>query len=141
MDLKMNIFLNFLLHFIFIATFLFLYVVSIIIIRPFRKHKIRNNSTIFYKLSYLVYFLIFIVLSYLVLFFSSADYQDSTTIDPVYKIYYAIVGFAFVVPNLAIMFRRKAEIIRSSYNIFFGILNLIISVLLLYIIYAVPWKF
>jgi hypothetical protein len=137
----MNIFLNFLLHLIFIATFVFLYVVSIIILRPFRKHKKRNYSTILYKLTYLLYLATFIVLTYLVLFFSSANYQDSTNVESVYKIYYGIVSFAFIVPNMAIMFRRKALYIRRFYNIFFGFLNLIVTGSLLYIIFVVPWDF
>jgi hypothetical protein len=137
----MNMFLNFLLHFIFIATFIFLYVVSIIIIRPFRKHKERNFSTIFFKLSYLFYLATFIVLVYLVLFFSTESYQDSANVDKIYKIFYGVVSFAFLVPNLAIMFRRRAGYIRRFYNIFFGILNLIITAFLFYIILYVFWGF
>ena len=55
----MNGFLNFLLHLIFIATFVFLYVVSIIILRPFRKHRKRPVSTIALKMSYLLYLAVF----------------------------------------------------------------------------------
>ena len=47
--------MNFLLHFIFITAFLLVYVVAIIILKPFRKHRKRPVSTITLKISYLVY--------------------------------------------------------------------------------------
>jgi len=40
----MNNFFQFLLHFIFIATFLFVYIIAIIILKPFRLHRKRKIS-------------------------------------------------------------------------------------------------
>ncbi len=47
--------MTFLLHFIFIAAFLLIYIIAIIILKPFRMHRKRPVSTIFIKASYLVY--------------------------------------------------------------------------------------
>jgi len=64
----MNNFFQFLLHFIFIATFLFVYIIAIIILKPFRLHRKRKFSTITLKLSYLIYLAFFLGFVYLVLF-------------------------------------------------------------------------
>ncbi len=138
----MNGFLNFLLHFIFIGTFLFLYVVSIIILRPFRIHRKRPASTIALKMSYLLYLAIFLVLSYLVLFHSGVPPESEDPGTPGYlNIYYAIVIFAFFVPNIGIMIRRRIRRFRKQYNVLFMVINLVITISLSYIIYSMSWEF
>ncbi|MGC9341215.1 MAG: hypothetical protein ACP5E3_00795, partial [Bacteroidales bacterium] len=100
----MNGFLNFFLHFIFIATFIFLIVVSFILLRPFRVHSTRRVSTMALKLSYLVYLIIFITLVYMVLFFSEIPGEDEAWADDwMMKICYIIIIISFFIPNLAIM--------------------------------------
>jgi len=64
--------MNFLLHFIFIAAFLLIYIVAIIILKPFRIHRKRPLSTIFIKASYLIYLACFMLMAYLILFFSAS---------------------------------------------------------------------
>ncbi len=137
----MNGFLNFLLHLIFIATFLFLYVVSIIIIRPFRFHRKRPYSTIIFKTTYLGYLAVFLALAYLVLFFSGSQTVDTEENSFLFKIYYGIVIFSFIVPNLSIMFRRKIKRFRRAYNITFSIINVFVVLALLFIISSVQWEF
>jgi hypothetical protein len=134
--------MNFLLHFIFIATFFFLYIVSIIILRPLRIHRKRPVSTISLKVSYLAYLIVFLVLAYLVLFFSDVpkDDQDQSG-DSLFNIYYAIVIFSFFIPNIAIMLRRKVDKLRTAYNIIFTAVNLFVILALSFILYTYPWKF
>ena len=138
----MNGFLNFLLHFIFIATFSFLYVVSIIILKPFRLHRKRPGSTLILKLSYLVYLLVFLIMAYLVLFYSKMEGSlDDISFDSRYNLYYIAVIISFVVPNVSIMFRRKIKVFRTAYNYGFTAINILITFTLFFIIYSTPWHF
>jgi len=136
----MNGFVNFLLNFIFIVSFFLVFFVTVIIVRPLRKHKERPVSTILFKLSYLGYLLIFILLTYLVLFFSGGNDEGNTITSNIYRIYYLIVGISFLVPNLSMMFRRKVKKLRSLYNVLFTAINILIILVLIYIIYAVNWS-
>ena len=134
--------MNFLLHFVFIVTFIFLFVVSIVILRPFRIHRHRPRSTIALKLSYLLYLAIFLLLSYLVLFFSGPPPEpNETNSDPYFNVYYVIMIIAFLIPNIAIMFRRKIKSFRLAYNYLVTGLNIIIALSLVYVIYRMPWEF
>jgi len=138
----MNGFLNFLLHLIFIATFVFLYVVSVIILRPFRVHRKRPVSTIALKTSYLLYLVVFLVLAYMVLFHAGTPPEtEDPGADRYLNVYYAVVITAFFVPNLAIMIRRKIGHFRTQYNIIFSIVNILISLSLAYIIFSLNWEF
>ena len=138
----MNGFLSFLLHMIFIATFSFLYVVSFIILKPFRIHTKRPVSTVIYKLSYLLYLIVFLSLAYLALFFSGGPGNfDDFTLDKQYIIYYIVIIIAFFLPNIAIMLRRRVKDLRVLYNYTFAIANFIITLVLFYIIYLINWEF
>ncbi len=134
--------MNFLLHLIFIATFIFLFVVSIIILRPFRVHRKRAVSTIALKVSYLVYLLAFLLLAYLVLFYSGirSEEDDPSGKNP-FILYYVAVILAFFVPNLGIMLRRKFDKLRSQYNLIFTVINLFTTLVLAFIIYTMSWEF
>ncbi len=138
----MNGFLSFFLHAIFIATFSFLYVVTILILKPFRIHRKRPVSTVMYKLSYLVYLLVFIILAYLALFFSGGpDNFNEMAFDKRYTIYYVVIIIAFFLPNIAIMLRRKIKDLRVVYNYAFTIVNIIITIILCYTLYLIKWEF
>ncbi len=134
--------MNFLLHLIFIATFIFLFVVSIIILRPFRIHRKRTFSTIAIKVSYLIYLLTFLLLAYLVLFYSGtrSDEEEPVGKNP-FAIYYVAVILAFFIPNIGIMLRRKINKFRSQYNLIFTGVNLFTTLILAFIIYTMPWEF
>jgi len=129
--------LNFLLHFIFIAVFLFLFVVSLIILKPFRIHKKRPYSTISLKLSYLIYLLSFLVLAYLLLFFSRirGEVEENSIND--FTIYYIIIIVAFLLPNIGIMLRRKVKRLRTQYNVIFTAINLGITFILIFLVLTV----
>jgi hypothetical protein len=134
--------MNFLLHFIFIAAFLLIYIIAIIILKPFRIHRKRPVSTILIKASYLIYLAGFLLMAYLILFFSSGS-EPSEEVDEE-KIFNALTVFsifAFFIPNIGIMIRRKIIKWRVSYNYIVAGLNLLIALGMMWFILDIPWEF
>ena len=134
--------MNFLLHFIFIAAFLLIYIIAIIILKPFRIHRKRPVSTILIKASYLIYLACFLLMAYLILFFSSGS-EPSEEVDEE-KILNALTIFsifAFFIPNIGIMVRRRITTWRVSYNYLVTALNLIIALGMTWFILDIPWEF
>jgi len=138
----MNNFFQFLLHFIFVATFLFVYIIAIIILKPFRLHRKRKISTITLKLSYLVYLAFFLSFVYLVLFFASNEVNTEENMENgTSAIYYAIVLVSFFIPNIGIMIRRRFKKNRTIYNYLGSFLNLMIILALVFMMSQVQWNF
>jgi len=134
--------MNFLLHFIFIAAFLLIYIVAIIILKPFRIHRKRPLSTIFIKASYLIYLACFMLMAYLILFFSATS-EPSEDVDEE-RILNALTIFsvlAFFIPNIGIMIRRRINSWRVTYNYVITALNILISLGLIWFILDLPWQF
>jgi hypothetical protein len=134
--------MSFLLHFIFIAAFLLVYVIAIIILKPFRLHRKRPVSTIVLKLSYLVYLASFMLLAYLVLFFSmNTEPVEETSEEKILNAFTIFSIIAFFVPNIGIMIRRSIKSWRVLYNYLFSFVNLVIAGGLIYYITDIPWQF
>jgi hypothetical protein len=77
-----------------------------------------------------------------VLFFNGKGVIEEDPVeDNSFYIYYAIVIFSFIVPNMAIMLRKKIKRFRETYNVVFTIVNVIIGPALIHIITIIPWKF
>ena len=134
--------MNFLLHFIFIAAFLLVYVIAIIILKPFRMHRKRPVSTITLKTSYLVYLAAFMLLAYLVLFFAiTSEPTEEASDEKILNIFTIFSVFAFFIPNVGIMIRRSIKAWRITYNYVITAINLIIAVGLIYYITDIPWQF
>ncbi len=134
--------MNFLLHFIFIAAFLLIYIIAIIILKPFRIHRKRPLSTVFIKASYLVYLACFMLMAYLILFFS-ANSEPAEDVDEE-RILNALTVFsvlAFFIPNIGIMIRRRINSWRVTYNYVITALNILISLGLIWFIMDLPWQF
>jgi len=134
--------MNFLLHFIFIAAFLLIYIIAIIILKPFRIHRKRPVSTILIKASYLIYLACFLLMAYLILFFSSGS-EPSEEVDEE-RIFNALTVFsifAFFIPNIGIMVRRRISSWRVSYNYIVTALNLLIAMGMIWFILDIPWDF
>lgn len=134
--------MNFLLHFIFIAAFLLIYIVAIIILKPFRIHRKRPLSTISIKASYLIYLACFMLMAYLILFFSATS-EPSEDVDEE-RILNALTIFsvlAFFIPNIGIMIRRRINSWRVTYNYVVTALNILISLGLIWFIMDLPWQF
>jgi uncharacterized membrane protein YhaH (DUF805 family) len=134
--------MNFLLHFIFVTAFLLVYVVAIIILKPFRLHRKRPASTIVLKTSYLIYLAAFLLLAYLVLFFSiTSEPTEEAAEERILTIFTVFSVFAFFIPNVGIMIRRSVESWRVTYNYIFSGINLLIAGGLVYYIIDIPWQF
>lgn len=134
--------MSFLLHFIFIAAFLLIYIIAIIILKPFRIHRKRPVSTIFLKSSYLLYLACFMLLAYLILFFSATT-EPTEDVDEE-KVLNTLTLFsvlAFFIPNIGIMIRRRIGSWRVTYNYLMTALNLLISLGLIWFIVDLPWQF
>ena len=138
----MNNFFQFLLHFIFIATFLFVYIIAIIILKPFRLHRKRKLSTLALKISYLVYLAVFLAFVYLVLFFADNEVDSEETMENgTSAVYYIIVLVSFFIPNIGIMIRRRFKKNRGNYNLFVAALNFTIILALVFLMSQVRWDF
>lgn len=134
--------MNFLLHFIFIAAFLLIYIIAIIILKPFRIHRKRPVSTVFIKVSYLVYLACFLLMAYLILFFAPAIEPEENVDEE--RILNALTVFsilAFFIPNIGIMVRRRIGNWRVSYNYLVSAFNLFFALGLIWFLLDLPWKF
>ena len=134
--------MNFLLHFIFIAAFLLIYIIAIIILKPFRIHRKRPMSTIFLKASYLVYLACFLLMAYLILFFSATtEPSDDVDEERILNLLTIFSVLAFFIPNIGIMIRRRISSWRVTYNYVVTALNILISLGLIWFILDMPWQF
>jgi len=134
--------MNFLLHFIFIAAFLLIYIIAIIILKPFRIHRKRPLSTILIKSSYLVYLACFLLMAYLILFFSATgEPEDEVDEDRILNVLTIFSIFAFFIPNIGIMIRRRIGSWRVSYNYLMTALNILIALGMIWFILDLPWEF
>lgn len=134
--------MTFLLHFIFIAAFLLIYIIAIIILKPFRIHRKRAVSTIFIKVSYLIYLACFLLMAYLILFFLPAA-EPAKELDEE-RILNSLTVFsilAFFIPNIGIMIRRRILSWRVAYNYLISGFNIVISMGLIWFILDLPWQF
>jgi len=134
--------MNFLLHFIFIAAFLLIYIIAIIILKPFRIHRKRPVSTILIKASYLIYLACFLLMAYLILFFSaSSEPAEEVDEEKVLNTLTVFSIFAFFIPNIGIMIRRRIVNWRIPYNYVVTVLNIVISLIMIWFIMDIPWEF
>lgn len=134
--------MNFLLHFIFIAAFLLIYIIAIIVLKPFRIHRKRPTSTIFLKTSYLLYLACFLLMAYMILFFSaSSQPTDDVDEERILNLLTVFSVLAFFIPNIGIMIRRRISSWRVTYNYLVTGLNVLISIGLIWFILDMPWQF
>ena len=134
--------MNFLLHFIFIAAFLLIYIIAIIILKPFRVHRKRPVSTIFIKSSYLVYLACFLLMAYLILFFlPTAEPTEEMDEEKILNSLTIFSVLAFFIPNIGIMIRRRIVSWRISYNYLISGFNIVIAIGLIWFIRDLPWQF
>jgi hypothetical protein len=134
--------MNLLLHIIFVTAFLLVYVIAIIILKPFRLHRKRPISTVTLKMSYLVYLATFMVLAYFVLFFSfTSEPTEEATEEKILNVFTVFSVLAFFIPNIGIMIRRSVTSWRVTYNYLFSFINLVIAGGLIYYISDIPWQF
>lgn len=118
---------------IFIAAFLFIYLVAIILLKPMRFHVKRKYSTSSLKFSYLMYLAIFLIFSYLFMFYNTGILYLEDPDNPRTLTHFCLLMLVFIIPNVGILIRRKIKK-RSGYNIFFTVMNLICGAYLWFLI-------
>jgi hypothetical protein len=134
--------MNFLLHFIFIAAFLLIFIIAIIILKPFRIHRKRPVSTILIKASYLIYLACFLLMAYMILFFSAnSEPTEEVDEEKVLNMLTIFSVFAFFIPNIGIMIRRRIGSWRVTYNYLVTFLNILIALGMIWFIMDLPWEF
>ena len=137
----MNNFFQLILHLIFIATFLFIFIIAFIILKPFRLHHKRKISTVAIKVSYLIYLIFFLGFVYLVLFFADNTAKEEETLEfNTSALYYILVLLAFFLPNIGIMIRRRFNKNRITYNYVMTIINLLTIGALVFLMGSIEWK-
>ncbi len=126
-------------QFFFLIGYIILFIVSIIILRPFRIHKRRRGSTISLKVSYLIFLALFLTFTYMLLFGDKVIDENEQSYDSIFNIYFLIFLTATIVPNVGIMIRRRIKKNRAEYNIIFTLVNLLYGLYLLFLIASGQW--
>jgi hypothetical protein len=123
----------------FLIGYVLIFVVTIIILRPFRIHRRRMKSTIVLKISYLLYQISFLVFTYLLLFGNKELAEDEQPYDTLFNIHFMLFLTATILPNLGIMIRKRIKRNRIEYNITVTLINIIYFIYLLYLCFSRKW--
>jgi len=126
-------------EFFFLIGYIIIYIVSIIILRPFRLHRKRKKSTISLKFSYLLYLAVFLFFTYLLLFGNKKPSEDDVPYETLFNIHFLIFLTATLVPNIGIMVRKKIKKNRIEYNIMFTLINALYFIYLFYLCFSKQW--
>jgi drug/metabolite transporter (DMT)-like permease len=123
----------------FIFGLLLLYVISIIILKPFRIHRKRPVSTILLKTSYLFFLGLFLLFTYLLLFGTKQFDNSSIPYDTLFNVHFLLFLSSTIVPNIGIMIRRRITKKRIEYNVLFSVVNLIYAGYMVYAVSTGKW--
>lgn len=123
----------------FLLGYLLLFVVSIIILKPFRIHRKRPVSTISLKVSYLLFLLIFLLFTYLLLFGQKQLSEEDIPYDTLFNIHFLFFLSSTIIPNVGIMVRRSMKKNRVIYNLIFTGVNLIYATYLFWAVSVGKW--
>ncbi|MBN1950415.1 MAG: hypothetical protein JW801_04375 [Bacteroidales bacterium] len=127
-------------QFFFLVGYIILFIVSIIILRPFRVHKRRRVSTMSIKLSYLIFLALFLSFTYMLLFGPKSTENTDTTNEPeFFNVYFLIFLSSTIIPNIGIMIRRRIKKKRVEYNFSLTVINLMYAAYLLFLILTERW--
>jgi hypothetical protein len=124
----------------FLAGYVIIYVVTILILQPFKYHKRRNKSTISLKVSYLLFLLGFLTFTYLLLFGEKIITEEEQPFDTLFNIHFIFFLTSAIVPNVGIMIRRKIKKNRIEFNILFTLINFLYFVYLMYLSFSDMWE-
>jgi len=123
----------------FLIGYVLIFVVTIIILRPFRIHRRRMKSTIALKISYLLYQISFLVFTYLLLFGNKELAEGEKPYDTLFNVHFMLFLTATILPNLGIMIRKGIKKNRIEYNVTVTLINLIYFVYLFYLCFSRKW--
>jgi hypothetical protein len=123
----------------FLIGYVVLFVVTILILQPFRYHRRRMKSTILLKVSYLLYLASFLAFTYLLLFGKKEIADTEKPYDTLFNIHFLFFLTSTIVPNIGIMIRRKIKKNRVDYNLLVSVINLLYFFYLLYLCFSHKW--
>lgn len=123
----------------FLIGYVVLFIVTILILQPFKYHRRRLKSTILLKLSYLLYLVSFLIFTYLLLFGKKEISDSEQPYDTLFNIHFLFFLTSTLVPNIGIMIRRKIRKSRVDYNILVSVINLIYFSYLIYLCVSHKW--
>lgn len=123
----------------FLIGYCVLFVVTVIILKPFRYHKRRKKSTIFLKISYLLYLISFLLFTYLLLFGNKEIAKTEQAYETIFNVHFLFFLTSTVIPNVGIMIRRNIKSRRVEYNVVVGIINLLYFSYLIYLCVSHKW--
>ena len=135
----MGSFLHSIFQVFFLIGYILIFIVTIIIIRPFRIHKRRTKSTIALKVSYLLYQLSFLAFTYLLLFGNKELSSEEVPYNSLFNIHFFFFLSATIIPNIGIMIRRTIKRSRIEYNVTVTMINLMYFIYLLYLCFSHKW--
>jgi hypothetical protein len=119
-------------RFLFIVAFALIFILAVILLKPFRLHHKRPISTFSLKFSYLLYLISALFITFLFLFNfgkSGTFFEDIN--NPRASMHFVILMVTLVVPSTGIFLRRSFKR-RDIYNVLFTVIN--ITCLIYYIL-------
>ena len=123
----------------FLIGYVVLFIVTILILQPFKYHRRRLKSTILLKMTYLLYLASFLTFTYLLLFGKKEISDSEQPYDTLFNIHFLFFLTSTIVPNIGIMIRRKIRKSRVDYNILVSVINLIYFFYLVYLCVSHKW--
>lgn len=123
----------------FVLGLLLVFVVSLIILKPFRVHHKRPITTIMLKVSYVVFLLLFLCFTHLLLFGSKISSDELLVYDTLFNIHFLFFVSATIVPNFGVMARRHFKKKRVAYNVSFSVVNVLYIAYFVFAIVTSKW--
>ncbi len=121
-------------HFLLLIVFLIMYVLAFIIIKPIRLNRKLLISTLSLKITYLFYLGILLISIYLFMFHGPNDIEHRLS-----EIFFFTLLLCLFVPTIGILLRRNFKKYREIYNYIFSLINLIITVFIIYKLDQFDW--
>lgn len=123
----------------FLIGYLLLFVVTLLILRPFRYNRQRMKSTIALKVSYLLFLAVFLVFTYLLLFGKKEPPDADSLYAGLFNVHFLFFLSSLLIPNIGIMARRRVKKKRKEYNLIFTLINLIYFIYLMFLCVTRKW--
>ncbi|NOY38603.1 MAG: hypothetical protein GXO83_13635 [Chlorobi bacterium] len=115
---------NILLHILVLSGFAILYILAWILLQPTVIHRKRKFSTLFLKISYLIYLAFLLAFVFFLTFYKENPEAFFT------NLHFTLILFSAFIPTVAMFARRRIKKGRSLYNLIFTGINLLIVVFL-----------
>ena len=121
-------------HFLLMIAFLITYVLAFIIVKPFLLNHKRLVSTLILKVSFLIYIAVLLISVYLFMLYGPSDIEHQLS-----EVFFFTLLTCLFIPNLGILFRRNIKKYREHYNYIFSLINLTITIFIIYKLDQFNW--